>query len=120
METASYTLLTPKERARLVLNTAFANNVEKYVQAYKTKRDAEVAGMRDSSSPIQSDDLSGATPSTNDGETNDGETSSLWSPSAFYASMLNYSIGYGTVLGFPRMCYKHGGGICVTIICVDG
>ena len=110
METAKYTLLTPKERVRLVLNSAFANNVQKYVQASKKKRDPPVGDAvenmesGDSASPMPSDVSSGVTSSTE-------ETSLQWNPSDFYVSMLNFSLGFGTVLGFPRMCYKHGGGM---------
>ncbi|XP_028392282.1 sodium- and chloride-dependent transporter XTRP3A-like isoform X1 [Dendronephthya gigantea] len=112
METTKYTLLTPKERARLVLNSAFANNVEKYVNACNKTRetpsdvDETLTDAQDSNSPLQSDVLSGAASSTE-------EASLQWYPSDFYVSMLNYSLGFGTVLGFPRLCYKHGGGIFI-------
>jgi RAB protein geranylgeranyltransferase component A len=112
METTRYSLLTPKERARLVLNSAFANNVEKYVQEYKKRRESRTLDVEntltenlDSASPMQSDVLSGTTSSMEDAETN-----LQWHPSDFYVSILNYSLGFGTVLGFPRLCYKHGGG----------
>ena len=112
METTKYSLLTPKERVRLVLNSAFANNVQKYVQASTKKRDLPVSDAventetRDPASPMPSDVLGGATSSTE-------ETSLQWNPSDFYVSMLNFSLGFGTVLGFPRMCYKHGGGMVI-------
>lgn len=110
MEKTKYSLLTPKERARVVLNAAFANNVEKYVKAYNKARESPtdveetLTDTRDSTSPLQSDVLSGAASSAE-------EPSLLqWHPSDFYVSMLNYSLGFGTFLSFPRLCYKHGGG----------
>ena len=112
METTKYTLLTPKERVRLILNSAFANNVEKYVQASRRKPDPPVSEAvenmetGDSASPIPSDVSNGVTSSME-------ETSLQWNPSDFYVSMLNFSLGFGTVLGFPRMCYKHGGGMVI-------
>lgn len=111
METARYTLLTPKERARLVLNSAFEKNVEKYVQAYKKKHelradaDETLTENQESVSSPQSDITSGITSSRED-----ANDSVQWHPSDFYVSMLNFSLGFGTVLGFPRLCYKHGGG----------
>ena len=111
MEPTRYTLLTPKERARLVLNSAFANNVEKYVQAFNKKHEARadadetLTENQESISSPQSDVTSGVISS------GEGANDSVqWHPSDFYVSMLNFSLGFGTVLGFPRLCYKHGGG----------
>ena len=109
METTRYSLLTPKEKVRLVLNSAFATNFEKYVKACKTKRESQAdegkAENDNPDSPIQSDEVS-AVEST----VESSSVSLQWHPSEFYVSMLNFSLGYGTVLGFPRLCFKHGGG----------
>ena len=93
-----------------MLNTAFANNVEKYVQAYTKKHELHADAVEtltenvESVNSPQSDVTSGLTSSVENPNT------LQWHPSDFYASMLNYSLGFGTVLGFPRLCYKHGGG----------
>jgi hypothetical protein len=113
METTKYTLLTPKERVRLVLNSAFANNVQRYVQACTKSREAPASDVENtegegSTSSMPSGVLSGVTSSVEG-----AQASSQWSPTDFYVSMLNFSLGFGTVLGFPRLCYKHGGGMVI-------
>lgn len=106
---ANHSLLTPKERARLVINSAFTSNFNRLVNAHIKRRTSSTSGQGNltedpEANIVQSD------PTTADITSEEVNNSQWHNSSDFYVSILNYSLGYGTVLGFPRLCYKHGGG----------
>lgn len=111
MDSTRYSLLTPKEGAKIALNSAFTHNIEKCMLAFKKKH--EYACVVEES-PNTGDPCHPAIHNEGTVSSSVEQASPIsgthWHSSDFYVSMLNFSLGYGTVLGFPRLCYKHGGG----------
>lgn len=108
----NHSFLTPKERARIVINSAIASSFNKLVDSH-TKRFASISSECDHLMGDLCDTSAVETPtghSSNDATSEVVDTTTWNNSSDFYVSMLNFSLGFGSVLTFPKLCYKHGGG----------
>lgn len=109
----NHSFLTPKERTKLIVNSAIAGSFNKLIHSH-TKRIESISSESDHSTGDSCDNSvvpTSTDPPSNDAITSDVPNNSTWNnSSSFYVSMLNYSLGFGSVLTFPTLCYKHGGG----------